>query len=325
MSESKNWSFPTNLQPSAEDMSCDLDQVLNSVVGLRAEIPEDAFTASFLGTERSGSGVVINEDGLILTIGYLVTEAKSIWLTANNGTVMQGHALAYDQPTGFGLIQPLGKLKLPMLNFASMDSTQVEDDVFVIAYGGRSHALKAKVVGKREFAGNWEYVLDEALFTAPAHPHWSGAAVVDEFGRLLGIGSLLVQEVQEEGKSLQGNMFVPVDILKPILNELQKYGKTTVPSRPWLGVYVAESDGHLVVSGVTDGGPAAKAGVKPGDVIVNVAGEHPNGVADVFRRYWSLGEAGVEVPLTLMRAGVRNDIVVRSGERGALLKKPLLH
>ena len=177
MSESKNWSFPTNLQPSAQDMTCDLDHVLDSVVSVRAEIPEDAFTASFLGTERSGSGVVISEDGLILTIGYLITEAQSIWLTANNGTVIQGHTLAYDQATGFGLIQPLGRLKLPMLPFASMASTEADDDVFVIASGGRHHALKAKVVGKREFAGNWEYVLDEAIFTAPAHPHWSGAAL----------------------------------------------------------------------------------------------------------------------------------------------------
>ena len=325
MSESKNWSFPANLQPTAQDVSCDLDQVLDSVVALRAEIPEDAFTASFLGTDRSGSGVVISEDGLILTIGYLITEAQSIWLTANDGTVMQGHTLAYDQATGFGLVQPLGRLKLPMLNFASMASTEADDDVFVIAYGGRHHALKAKVVGKREFAGNWEYVLDEALFTAPAHPHWSGAALVDEFGRLLGIGSLLVQEAREEGKSLQGNMFVPVDILKPILDDLKKYGRSTAPSRPWLGLYVAESEGQLVVSGVTEGGPAAKAGVRAGDVIVSVAGERPGGIAEVFRRYWALGTAGVEVPLTLLRKGNRTDIVVHSAERGALLKKPSLH
>ncbi len=325
MSESKNWSFPTNLQPSAQDMTCDLDHVLDSVVSVRAEIPEDAFTASFLGTERSGSGVVISEDGLILTIGYLITEAQSIWLTANNGTVIQGHTLAYDQATGFGLIQPLGRLKLPMLPFASMASTEADDDVFVIASGGRHHALKAKVVGKREFAGNWEYVLDEAIFTAPAHPHWSGAALVDEFGRLLGVGSLLVQEAREEGQSLQGNMFVPVDILKPILDDLKKYGKASGPTRPWLGLYVAESDGNLVVSGVTEGGPAAKAGVRPGDVIINVAGGKPTGIADVFRRYWSLGAAGIEVPLTLLRKGSRSEIVVRSAERGALLKKPSLH
>ena len=258
MSESKNWSFPANLQPGPEDLSCELDPLLNAVVALRAEVPEDAFTASFLGTERSGSGVVINEDGVILTIGYLITEAQSIWLTANNGTVVQGHTLAYDQVTGFGLIQPLGRFKLPMLSMGSVATVEPDDDVFVIGYGGRHHALKAKVVGKREFAGNWEYVLDEALFTAPAHPHWSGTALVDEYGRLVGIGSLLVQEAREEGQALQGNMFVPVDALKPILNDLMRYGKTSGPARPWLGWYVAEVEGQLVVSGVTDGGPAAR-------------------------------------------------------------------
>jgi S1-C subfamily serine protease len=325
MSESKNWSFPANLQPDPEDLNGDLDKVLNAVVGLRAEIPEDAFTASFLGTERSGSGVVIREDGLILTIGYLITEAQSIWLTANDGTVMQGHTLAYDQASGFGLIQPLGRLKLPMLKFATTATIEAEDDVFAVAYGGRHHALKAKLVAKREFAGNWEYVLDEALFTTPAHPHWSGSALVDEYGRLLGIGSLLVQEAREEGQSLQGNMFVPVDILKPILDDLLKFGKTSGPPRPWLGLYVAEADGHLVVSGVTDGGPAARAGVRPGDVIIGVAGGKPEGIADVFRRYWSLGAAGVEVPLSLLRKGTRTDIVVRSAERNSLLKKPSLH
>ena len=143
MSDSKNWSFPPNLQPDPEDLSGDLDKVLNAVVALRAEIPEDAFTAAFLGTDRSGSGVVIREDGLILTIGYLITEAQSIWLTANDGTVMQGHTLAYDQASGFGLIQPLGRLKLPMLKFASTASIEAEDDVFAIAYGGRAEVVDA--------------------------------------------------------------------------------------------------------------------------------------------------------------------------------------
>ena len=325
MSDLKNWAFPPNLQPRPEDLSCDLDPILNAVVALRAEVPEDAFTASFLGTERSGSGVVIREDGLILTIGYLINEAQTIWLSANNGTVLQGYPLAYDQVSGFGLVQPLGKLSLPALKPFTLAHTEPDDDVFVVSYGGRGHALKAKVVGKREFAGNWEYVLDEAIFTAPAHPHWSGAALLDEFGRLLGIGSLLVQEAKEEGQALQGNMFVPAELLNNILDDLLKYGRVSGPSRPWLGMYVSETDGHLVVSGITQGGPAAKAGVKPGDVVVMVAGGRPTSIADVFRRYWSLGDAGVDVPLTLMRQGVRHEITVRSAERNSLLKKPLLH
>lgn len=323
MSESKNWSFPTNLQPSAEDMSCDLDQVLNSVVGLRAEIPEDAFTASFLGTERSGSGVVINEDGLILTIGYLVTEAKSIWLTANNGTVMQGHALAYDQPTGFGLIQPLGKLKLPMLNFASMDSTQVEDDVFVIAYGGRSHALKAKVVGKREFAGNWEYVLDEALFTAPAHPQWGGAALVDAQGDLVGLGSLLVQR-EANGEAEQVNMFVPVELLSPILETMLKTGRGALPSHPWLGLYAQDHQGELRVGGLAPGGPAEQAGLRTGDTLIAVGEQRVEGLAAFYRAVWALGAPGVEVRLALMRRGKAIEATLKSADRADFFRKPSL-
>jgi hypothetical protein len=167
MSESPDWAFPSELQPSAKELRFDLERALDAVVMLRAEIPEDAFTASILGTERTGSGVVIRDDGLMVTIGYLVIEAQSIWLTANDGTVVAGHPLAYDAVTGFGLVQPLGRLGAPSLARGAAASAEVGDEVIVIAYGGRTHALKARLIGKREFAGYWEYVLDEALFTSP--------------------------------------------------------------------------------------------------------------------------------------------------------------
>jgi len=194
MSEPSDWAFPAELQPSPGQARFDLEATLNSVVMLRAEVPQDAFTASILGTERIGNGVVIRADGLVLTIGYLITEAQTIWLTTNGGSAVAGHSLAYDQATGFGLVQPLGRLGLPALERGSAKSCGVGDEVTVIGYGGRSHALQAKVIAKREFAGYWEYVLDEALFTAPAHPQWGGAALVGADGRLVGIGSLLVQE-----------------------------------------------------------------------------------------------------------------------------------
>src|SRR5262249_40325471 len=157
--------FPAELQPSPDRVSFDLEAALDAVVMLRTEIPQDAFTASILGTERIGNGVVIRADGLVLTIGYLITEAQTIWLTTNSGNAVAGHALAYDQATGFGLVQPLGRLGIPALERGSAQSCAVGDDVFVIGYGGRSHALQAKIIARREFAGYWEYVLDEALFT----------------------------------------------------------------------------------------------------------------------------------------------------------------
>src|SRR5512139_168019 len=260
MADLSNWAFPPEMQPNPEQARFDLAAALDSIVLLRAEVPEDACTAGILGTERIGNGVVIRDDGLVLTIGYLITEATTIWLNTNRGTAVAGHALAYDQPTGFGLVQPLGKLGVPALARGSAASCSVGDEVVFAGHGGRKHALKAKVIAKREFAGYWEYVLDEALFTAPAHPHWSGAALIDAQGRLLGSGSLMVQE-EMGGNTVQGNMIVPVDLLEPILDDLWKFGRAKRPPRPWLGLYATEVKGHVVVSGLAGGGPAERSGV----------------------------------------------------------------
>jgi S1-C subfamily serine protease len=324
MAESNNWALPTNLQPSPEEVRFDLNTALDSMVLLRAEIPEDAFTASILGTERVGNGVAIREDGLILTIGYLITEAHSIWLTANDGTVASGHALAYDQATGFGLVLPLGHLGVRAIERGAAAAAPVGANVFVFGHGGRAHALKARIIAKREFAGYWEYVLDEALFTAPPHPQWGGAALVDENGRLLGIGSLFVQEALE-GNAIEGNMFVPIDLLEPILDDMLKLGRPSRAPRPWLGMYTTEVDGNVLVGGIAKGGPADRAGVRLGDVVVAVAGERVTRLAELFRSVWRLGTAGAEIPLTLAREGVLSHLRVLSADRNDFLKKPRLH
>ncbi len=324
MAEPGNWAFPAALQPSPQETNFDLEAALDSVVLLRAEIPEDAFTASILGTERAGNGVVIRDDGLVLTIGYLISEAESIWLSTNRGTVVQGHALAYDQSTGFGLVMPLGALGLQPLARGAPAGAQSGDEVIVIGHGGRAHALKAKIVAKCEFAGYWEYVLDAALFTAPAHPQWGGAALVDRDGRLLGIGSLLVQE-SVAGRAVDGNMFVPVDLLAPILDDMLAAGRAARPPRAWLGIYATEMDGHIVIGGLAPGGPAERAGVKLGDLVLEVGGERLAGLAAMFRRIWSAGPAGSSVTLTLSRRGASSQVQIRSADRGDFLKKPRLH
>lgn len=325
MAELSNWSFPASLQPKPEEYRFDLAATLDALVMLRAEAPEDAFTASILGTERIGNGIVIRDDGLVLTIGYLITEATTIWLTANDGRVVQGYPLAYDQVTGLGLVMPLGRLDLPVLPRGTIASVEPDSPVIVVGHGGRAHALKARVIDKREFAGYWEYVLDEALFTAPAHPLWSGAALVGENGQLLGVGSLLVQE-QVDGEQAQGNMFVPVDLLEPILADMEKLGRPGHPPRAWLGIYLAEDDkGRLAVNGLASNGPADRAGVKLNDILAEVAGQRVTGLADAFRAIWRLGPADTAVPLTLVRNGTAVQIDVRSGDRNAYLKKPQLH
>jgi S1-C subfamily serine protease len=324
MASETGWAFPEKLQPRPEKWSFDLGAALDAVVELRAEVPEDAFTAQILGTERAGNGNVIREDGLVLTIGYLVTEASTIWLTTNRGNVVGGTVLAHDQPTGFGLVQALGRLGVPALARGTAASCKVGDRVVIAGHGGRSHTLEAKVFAKREFAGYWEYVLDEALYTTPAHPQWGGAALIGADGNLAGVGSLLVQEKDGE-RTLQGNMIVPIDLLDPILGDLLAMGRASRPPRPWLGLYATEIGEHLVVAGLAGGGPAEKAGIEVGDVLLEVAGERIAGLADLFRRIWRLGAAGVEVPLTCAREGKVARARIKSADRSDFLKKPRLH
>lgn len=323
MSESAHWAFPSDMQPHAAEVGFDLGLALGAVVRLASKIPEDAFTASTLGTSRDGNGVVIRDDGLIVTIGYLITEAESIWITANDGRVVPGHPLAYDFATGFGLVLPLQRLDLAPLPLGTARNIDVDDDVYVIGHGGRTHALKAQVFARREFAGYWEYLLDEALFTTPAHPEWSGAAMLDGEGKLVGVGSLFVQEADDE-ETRKGNMFVPIDLLVPILDDLVRRGRSPQPVRPWLGLYVAEDNQRLVVGGVATGGPAQRAGVQQGDAIVAVAGHQVTSLAEFLRAAWKLGPAGTEIPLTLARGGAAVAVKVHSADRGDFLRKPSL-
>src|SRR5215207_8545605 len=204
--------IPPVARPDPAELPYDLDAALSAVVAVRAEIPHDAFTASALGTERRGNGVVIGEDGLILTIGYLITEAERIWLSTAQGTAAPGHVVAYDQATGLGLVQALGRLGTGTLALGASEEVEAGQPVLVAGGRGVRDALSARLVAKRPFAGYWEYYLDTALFTAPAHPHWGGAACIGPDGSLIGIGSLLVQEMASEGQSLVGNMIVPIDL-----------------------------------------------------------------------------------------------------------------
>ena len=324
MSDSEDWSFPEEMQPDPADVRFDLDEALDAMVALRAEVPEDAFTASILGTERGGNGIVIGEDGLVLTIGYLITEAQTVWLTTNRGVVVPAYPLGYDQATGFGLVRALGTLGAPALARASAASCERGARVYVLGHGGRRHALKATLVDKREFAGYWEYLLDEALFTAPAHPEWSGAALVNEDGRLVGVGSLLVQEAVD-GQTVQGNMLVPIDLLEPILENMLATGRSGQAARPWLGLYAGESDGQVIVGGVAASGPAARAGIRQGDLVLEVAGRRVNSLAAFLRAVWERGPAGTPIPLKVAREGDVLRFEPESVDRNDLLKGPRLH
>jgi S1-C subfamily serine protease len=313
------------VQPNPEDYDYELDRALASVVGIKSIVPSDAFTAETLGTERVGNGVLIRSDGLVLTIGYLVTEAETVWISHGGGRVVSGHVLAYDQETGLGLVQALARLDLPALALGSSSDAEIGDDVVIGAAGGRQRSLAARIIAKQEFAGYWEYVLDEAIFTAPAHPNWGGTALIGAAGDLIGIGSLQIQQAAGERRLEDANMIVPIDLLKPIFQDLLTIGRPNRPPRPWLGLYATEVGSTVAILGLASRGPAKEADLRAGDIILSVDGSAVKDLAGLFRRIWALGQAGVDVPLLINREGTTFETHVRSADRRKFLKGPVLH
>jgi len=324
MASLSDWHVAPALQPKPADYEFDLESALASMVALRTTIPSDAFTAETLGTERAGNGVLIR-DGIVLTIGYLITEADSIWLHLSDGRTVPAHALGYDQETGFGLVQALARVDLPVLPLGESGGAQIGDRVVVGGAGGRQRSVAARIADRHEFAGYWEYVLDEAIFTAPSHPNWGGTALIGRSGELLGIGSLQLERPGSGGTTEHLNMVVPIDLLKPVLDDLMTYGRRNRPPRPWLGLYASEIEDRVVVVGLASGGPAARAKLRTGDVVLAVGGMEVRGLAALFRRIWSLGHAGVEVPLLVYRDGRTFELRISSGDRNRFLKGPSLH
>ena len=284
MATVSEWRVPPAIQPRAAEYAFDLDRALSSIVGLHSIVPADAFTAETLGTERAGNGVVIDD----------------------------------------GLVQALGRMNIDPLPIGSSAATRIGDRVVVGGAGGRTHSVACQIAAKQEFAGYWEYLLDEAIFTHPAHPNWGGAGLISASGELIGIGSLQLER-EKSGKAEHVNMIVPIDLLKPAIDDLRRFGKINKPARPWLGMYSTEIDDRVVVIGISGNGPAARAELKTGDVILAVKGEKITSQAGFYRKLWALGPAGVDVPLTVHHEGVTFDVTLASTDRARLLKGPRLH
>lgn len=315
-----DWELPSRMRPKQARYGFELDRTLDGVLSLSSAVPEDAFTAGSLGTERIGSGVLIREEGVVLTIGYLVTEAERVTLGAANGQVVPGHVLGVDAASGFGLVQALEPLDVDPVPVGSSASLDLGETVIMAGGGRRGRALESRLQARQEFAGYWEYLLEEALFTAPAHPLWSGAAMISAEGELVGIGSLRLEQQEEGGEVTPFNMSVPAELLAPIYDDLVQ-GKPAGAPRPWLGLLAQHVGDAVAVIGVSDRAPASRAELRPGDAILAVAGERVSSLAAFYRRLWSLGPPGVDVPLTLQRGSDVFDVEVRSADRRQLLKR----
>jgi S1-C subfamily serine protease len=296
---------------------------IEAMVSITAHIPDDAMSAGLLGTERVGHGVRIREDGLIATIGYVVHEAESVWI-GTRSTVVPGFVVGSDFDSGFALVKPSLPLHGGRMQLGSGSDLHVGDSVAVMSSGGNEQVIEARVVAKQEFAGRWEYVIDQAVFTTPPHDSWSGAALVDRNGRLCGLGSLVIQGFEVNGALSTVNMFVPIDLLVPFIDEICAHGRRLAPPRPWLGMLVHDDQHDLTVVGVYRNCPADKAGLRPGDVIVGIDDEPVAGLANMFRRVWSMGAAGVDVPLNVLRNTEKMELLVRSGDRAGFQRKGTL-
>ena len=297
------------------------EETVAAVVGLKAEVPANARTAATLGRERSGSGIVIDEGGLVLTIGYLILEASAVDLYPADGKRVPAEIVGYDHDTGLALVRATVPLGIEPIRLGRSGEIAVGEPLLVLSRDERLGGRETKLASRREFAGYWEYLLDNAIFTVPAFPMWGGSALIGAEGELLGVGSLLVQEALGPGApAFPGNMYVPINRLKPIFQELVSTGRLSTPPRPWLGLYTLEHVGHLVVGGIFDGGPADRAGLQRGDILHALNDDVLDDIADFYRKLWGSGPAGTAVKLRMERDGDAFEVTVRTGDRAAYHK-----
>lgn len=293
-----------------------VEDILGAVVRVQAKIDESARTAGTLGPERDGHGVIIDSSGLVLTIGYLILESSSVLVTGSDGVSLPASIVAYDSETGFGLVRTQKPLRARPMRLG--DSAQLNEGtgVIVAGFGGRQNTIRATVVDRREFAGYWEYLLPNAIFTQPPFPIFGGAALINHEGQLVGIGSLVVGDAKKNAGVSPGNMFIPINALKPILGGLIDSGRAERPRRPWIGVYTEEVRKRVFVTRLASEGPGATGGVSIGDIIVSVGGKNISSLPDFYRKLWSLGAPGVEVPMTVLRqSGGIEELTLRSRDR----------
>lgn len=269
-----------------------------SVVKVRATAVPDARSAPTLGQQREGTGVVIDSKGLVMTIGYLITEAEKVELLTADGKVYPATVVGNDHATGLGLVRALTPLPVKPVDFGQSSATAERELVLIVGFDG---VAPAYIVSKRPFVGYWEYLLDEAIYTAPATVNWQGAALLSRQGKLLGIGSLVVGDAMGKHNNVPGNMFVPIDVLKPVLGDFIANGRSTAKSRPWIGINTQEVQGNVIVTRVSPESPAEEAGLKAGDVIVGIRGQEIKGQADFYNKLWESGDAGVEIIIDVLK------------------------
>ena len=300
------------MRPVAEERT----SVLDAVVGIRSEVPVEARTASSLGRVREGTGVLIDGSGLVLTIGYLILEASAVDIIAPNGSRIPATIVAYDHESGFGLVRGHSKIRgikpIPLGNSAAIE---LGTPLLAVSRVGGLDGVQVSFTDRRDFAGYWEYLLPQAVFTTPVHRQFGGAALIDTSGSLVGIGSLFVRDAEGQGIPSPGNMFIPAELLPPILGDLLVYGRRSGPAKPWIGVYGHNHPKGIALRRVAEDGPSYRAGIRPGDIIVAIDGAPVRDLMELYRTMWDLGDAGVDIPVKVRRRDRDHEFTVASTDR----------
>ena len=295
--------------------TADASRLFAAVVKVQTRAVPNARSAATLGQDRDGSGIVIGDGGLILTIGYLIVEADDVKVVDSRGRTLPAKIVGYDHATGLGLVRATASLDTKPVPLGDSTRLSERDPVMIVNSGGPDDVTLAYVVSRRPFTGSWEYMLDQAIFTSPPTLNWSGAALIDQQGKLIGIGSLIVRDAVGGDRELPGNMFVPIDVLKPVLADMIKTGHRAGPARPWLGIAAEEQSGRLFVTRVSPESPADEAGIKAGDIILAVGGDGVRTQAEFYRKVWGRGAAGTDIPLRVLQGIDIKDLKVHSIDR----------
>jgi S1-C subfamily serine protease len=286
-----------------------IELVVPATVAVAVEVPETHPSAAILGTERLGTGVVVDRAGLLLTVNYVVIGASSVEVTLLDETRVDGRVVAHDFASGLAVIE-ISAHGLAALDLCPSSALGVGQDIFIVAAAGENkrRANSGMITSIAPFDAYWDYSLDRAITTTAMNPGLGGAPLLDSHGRVAGIASLDLNEIG------RFTLAIPVDDFLTHRNELLQHGRrVSRPARAWVGLYCYTFRDHVVIAGVLPGTPAEQAGLAAGDVVLTVDGQTIANRHELYSALW-LHRPGDVLEFRVFRNNAVKRLAVPSGD-----------